>query len=45
MIHVKFHIQTKNITKTKNIQFCKNHEKNLETIYKITKETIKKNVT
>ncbi len=40
MIQIKFVVQSNNFTKTKKIQFCKNHEKNLETIYGITKESI-----
>lgn len=40
MIQIKFHIQGNNFTKTKKIQFCKNHEKNLEILYGIIKESI-----
>ena len=42
MIQIKFHIQTNNFTKTKKIQFCKIHEKNLDTLYGITKESIER---
>jgi hypothetical protein len=40
MIQIKFVVQSNNFTKTKKIQFCKNHEKNLEILYEITKESI-----
>ena len=40
MIQIKFRIQGDNFTKTKKIQFCKNHEKNLEILYGIIKESI-----
>ncbi|WP_246282018.1 hypothetical protein [Nitrosopumilus ureiphilus] len=42
MIQIKFHIQSNNFTKTKKIQFCKNSEKNLDTLYGIAKETIER---
>lgn len=40
MIQMKFCIQSDLFTKTKKIQFCKNHEKNLEVLYSITKQSI-----
>lgn len=40
MIQIKFVVQNNNFTKTKKIQFCKNHEKNLEIMYGIIKESI-----
>ena len=40
MIQIKFYVQGNNFTKIKKIQFCKNHEKNLEILYGITKESI-----
>ena len=42
MIQIKFLIEGKDIM-IKQIQFCKNHEKNLETLYGITQEIFKKN--
>jgi len=42
MIQIKFHIQSNNFTKTKKIQFCKSHEKNLNILYGIAKESIKR---
>ena len=42
MIQIKFHIQSKNFTKTKKIQFCKGHEKNLDIIFGIAKESIER---
>ncbi len=44
MIEIKFHIQSHHNTKTKKIQFYKNNEENLNTIYGIITETIHKNV-
>lgn len=40
MIQVTFYIQTNNATKVKRIQFSKNHEKNLNTLYGRTKESM-----
>ncbi|MHA7646794.1 hypothetical protein [Nitrosopumilus sp. S4] len=42
MIQVKFNICNNNLTITKKIQFCKNHEKNFEIIYGIAKEIIER---
>ncbi len=42
MIQVKFSFQGKRFTKTKKIQFCKNHEKNLDILYGIAKESIER---
>ena len=42
MIQIKFIIQSNSIIKTKKIQFSKNHEKNLEILYEITRESISK---
>ena len=42
MIQIKFFIQSNNFTKIKKIQFCKNHEKNIDVLYGITKEKIEK---
>ena len=43
MIQVRFLVQSNNFTKIKKIQFCKTHEKNLDTLYGIVKESIKRN--
>ena len=43
MIEIRFLIQNNNVTKVKKIQFCKTHEKNLDTLYGIVKESIKRN--
>lgn len=40
MIQIKFITQSNSLIKRKKIQFSKNHEKNLEIIYKITRESI-----
>lgn len=42
MIQTKFVVQSNDVTKTKKIQFCKNHEKNLEIMYGIAKDSIVK---
>ena len=42
MIQIKFHIQSNNLVKNKKIQFCRNHEKNLDILYGITLESIKR---
>ena len=43
MNQVRFLVQSNNFTKIKKIQFCKTHEKNLDTLYGIVKESIKRN--
>ena len=40
MIQIRFVIQSNNFTKIKKIQFSKIHEKNLDTLYGIVKESI-----
>ena len=42
MIQIRFLIQSKNFTKIKKIQFCKTHETNLDTLYGIVNESIKR---
>ena len=42
MIQVKFSIRGNNFTKTKKIQFCKDHEKNLTVLYGIAQEIIQR---
>ena len=42
MIQIHFYIQSGSFSKTKTIQFCKNHEKNLEILYDIAKDSIEK---
>lgn len=42
MIQIKFLIHGNNFTKTKKIQFCKRHEKNLDILYEITKAEIER---
>jgi hypothetical protein len=42
MIQIKFLIEDKDLT-IRRIQFCKNHEKNMETLYGITQEALKRN--
>jgi len=42
MIQIKFIIHNNNFTETKKIQFCKGHEKNLDILYGITKDAIKR---
>lgn len=42
MIQIRFLIQSNNFTKIKKIQFCKTHEKNLDTLYGIAIESIKR---
>lgn len=40
MIQIKFYFRNDKFTKIKKIQFCKNHEKNLDILYGIAKESI-----
>ena len=40
MIQIKFSFKGKTDTKIKKIQFCKNHEKNLDILYNIAKESV-----
>lgn len=40
MIQIHFSIQSDNFKQTKKIQFCKSHEKNLEIMYGVAKDSI-----
>lgn len=40
MIQIRFHIRTDRATKIKTIQFSKNHEKDLDTLYGRVRESI-----
>ena len=42
MIQIKFYFKGKKFTKIKKIQFCRNHERNLEILYEIARESIKR---
>ncbi len=42
MIQIKYFFQFDDNVVTKKIEFCNNHEKNLDILYEVTKENIKK---